>query len=153
MRVLCAECFEQIGDIKKGTAVCSSCGHKYDISKRTTRFKIRLEGGYIKEELTVDDIVKSIRGGKIMADEYIASFDGPWIHIYDSPFAEYYKVKTDISKRGGLVIYKQKKKKISVITALASLLIISATINFIFLILFIIMNRRIALLITKITGE
>lgn len=152
MRILCAECFNQIIDIKNGRAICTHCGSIYNISEKTTHFKVRFEGGFVKEKLTYDDVVSGIKTGAILSDEYIASMDGPWIHIYDSSFEEYYKHLSSKEKRGGIVLYKKKKKKMSVIFAVSSLLIISVAINFILVVLLYITNGKIIYLIEKNTG-
>ena len=91
LRILCAECFNQIVNIKKGIAVCSCCGAEYNIAEKSTQFKVRLSGGFIKTKLSYDDVVLGIKTGSILAGDYIASIDGPWIHVYDSSFEYYFK--------------------------------------------------------------
>ena len=63
MRILCAECFNQIVDIKKGIAKCS-CGAEYNIAEKTTKFRIRVSGGFIKSNLLFDDITSGIKTGE-----------------------------------------------------------------------------------------
>lgn len=151
MRILCAECFNQIINIKNGRAICTHCGSVYNIAEKTTHFKIRFEGGFVKEKLTYDDVVSGIKTGAVLSDEYIASMDGPWIHIYDSSFEEYFKKLSTKEKRGGIVLYKKKKKKMSVIFAVSSLLIISIAINFILVVLLYLTSNRVTELINQIT--
>lgn len=149
LRILCADCFNQITNIKKGTARCS-CGAEYNISEKSSVFKVRLSGGFIKPNLSYDDIVSGIKTGAILADDYIASQNGPWIHIYDSSFEEYYKIIQHKELRSGIILYKKKKRKISLISTLSIMLIISIAINFILVVLLYIMNNRNISLINKL---
>ncbi len=152
LRILCAECFNQITDIKKGIATCSCCGAEYNIAEKSTQFKVRLSGGFIKDKLSYDDIVLGIKTGSILAGDYIASIDGPWIHLYDSSFEYYFKKIDEKDNRSGIILYKKKKKKMSLINTLAFLLIISIAINFTLIVLLYFMNNRITTLINRITG-
>ena len=54
--------------------------------------------------------------------------------------------------RSGIILYKKKKKKLSVINALVFLLIISIAINFTLIVLLYMMNNRITNLVSQITG-
>ena len=152
LRILCAECFNQIVDIKKGIAICSCCGAEYNIAEKSTQFKVRLSGGFIKTKLSYDDVVLGIKTGSILAGDYIASIDGPWIHVYDSSFEYYFKKIDEQDNRSGIILYKKKKKKLSVINALVFLLIISIAINFTLIVLLYMMNNRITNLVSQITG-
>lgn len=152
LRILCVNCFNQIVDIKKGRAVCSCCGEEYNIAEKSSQFKVRLSGGFIKTKLSFDDVVLGIKTGSILAGDYIASIDGPWIHVYDSSF-EYYLKKTDEKDlRSGIILYKKKKKKMSLINSLVFLLVISVAVNFSLMVLLYIMNNRITDLVRQITG-
>lgn len=151
LRILCAECFNQIVDIKKGIAKCS-CGAEYNIAEKTTKFRIRVSGGFIKSNLLFDDITSGIKAGAILPDDYIASENGPWIHVYDSSFEDYYKIIQNKDKRSGIILYEKKKRKISLITTLSLLLIISIAINFTLVVLLYMMNNKMTALIEKITG-
>lgn len=151
LRILCAECFNQIVDIKKGIAKCS-CGAEYNIAEKTTKFRIRVSGGFIKSNLLFDDITSGIKTGAILPDDYIASENGPWIHMYDSSFEDYYKIIQNKDKRSGIILYEKKKRKISLITTLSMLLIISIAINFTLVVLLYMMNNKMTALIEKITG-
>ncbi len=152
MRILCAECFNQIVNIKKGIAVCSYCGAEYNISEKSSQFKVHLNGGFIKTKLSYDDIVLGIKTGSILAGDYIASIDGPWIHVYDSSFEYYFKKIDEQDNRSGIILYKKKKKKISIINMLILLLIISIAVNWTLIILLYMMNNRIIDLVSQITG-
>lgn len=151
LRILCVECFNQIVDIKKGIAKCS-CGAEYNIAEKTTKFKIRVSGGFVKSNLLFDDITSGIKTGAILSDDYIASENGPWIHLYDSSFEDYYKIIQNKDKRSGIILYEKKKRKISLITTLSLLLIISIAINFTLVVLLYMMNNKMTTLIEKITG-
>lgn len=151
LRILCAECFNQIVDIKKGIAKCS-CGAEYNIAETTTKFKIRVSGGFIKSNLLFDDVTSGIKTGAILPDDYIASETGPWIHVYDSSFEDYYKIIQNKEKRSGIILYEKKKRKISLISTLSMLLIISIAINFTLVVLLYMMNSKMTGLIEKITG-
>ena len=111
LRILCVECFNQIVNIKKGIAICSCCNAEYNIAEKSTQFKVRLSGGFIKTSLSYDDIVLGIKTGSILAGDYIASVDGPWIHVYDSSFEYYFKKIDEQDNRSGIILYKKKKKK------------------------------------------
>ena len=113
---------------------------------------MRLSGGFIKDKLSYDDIVLGIKTGSILAGDYIASIDGPWIHLYDSSFEYYFKKIDEKDNRSGIILYKKKKKKMSLINTLAFLLIISIAINFTLIVLLYFMNNRITTLINRITG-
>lgn len=152
LRVLCAECFNQIVDIKKGAAVCSCCGAEYNIAEKSTQFKVRLSGGFIKTKLSYDDVVLGIKTGSILAGDYIAGIDGPWIYVYDSSFEYYFKKIDEQDSRSGIILYKKKKKKLSIINSLVFLLIISIAINFTLIVLLYMMNNRITNLVNQITG-
>ncbi|MDT3694481.1 MAG: hypothetical protein ROM03_08710, partial [Mucispirillum sp.] len=88
----------------------------------------------------------------ILAGDYIASIDGPWIHVYDSSFEYYFKKIDEQDNRSGIILYKKKKKKLSVINTLVFLLIISIAINFTLIVLLYMMNNRITNLVGQITG-
>ena len=152
MRILCAECFNQIVDIKKGIAVCSCCGAEYNIAEKASSFRVRLSGGFVKSNLSFDDIISGIKTGAILADDYIASINGPWIHVYDSSFEDYYKTIQNKEHRSGIILYEKKKRKISIISTLSILLIISIAINFTLVVLLYIMNTKMTGLIEKLTG-
>ena len=139
LRILCVECFNQIVNIKKGIAICSCCNAEYNIAEKSTQFKVRLSGGFIKTSLSYDDIVLGIKTGSILAGDYIASVDGPW------------KIDEQ-DNRSGIILYKKKKKKLSVINMLVFLLIISIAINFTLIVLLYMMNSRITNLVGQITG-
>ncbi len=141
LRILCAECFNQITNIKHGKASCS-CGAEYNIAEKSSIFKVRLAGGFIKNNLSYNDIVSGIKTGVILADDYIASQNGPWIHIYDSSFEEYYKIIQNKELRSGIILYEKKKRKFSLISTLLILLIISIAINFTLVVLLYLMNNR-----------
>ena len=66
LRILCVECFNQIVNIKKGIAICSCCNAEYNIAEKSTQFKVRLSGGFIKTSLSYDDIVLGIKTGSIV---------------------------------------------------------------------------------------
>ena len=74
LRILCAECFNQITDIKKGIATCSCCGAEYNIAEKSTQFKVRLTGGYIKEKLSYDDVKQTAEKVKIKFKEIIKEY-------------------------------------------------------------------------------
>lgn len=151
LRILCAECFNQIVDIKKGIAKCS-CGAEYNIAEKATHFKIRLSGGFIKSNLLFDDVASGIKTGAILPDDYIASSNGPWIHVYDSSFEEYFKIIKDSKSSSGIILYEKKKRKISLISTLSMLLIISIAINFTLVVLLYMMSNKVTNLIKQITG-
>ena len=113
LRILCVECFNQIVNIKKGIAICSCCNAEYNIAEKSTQFKVRLSGGFIKTSLSYDDIVLGIKTGSILAGDYIASVDGPWIHVYDSSFEYYFKKIDEQDNRSGIILYKKEKKVVS----------------------------------------
>ena len=146
LRILCVECFNQIVNIKKGIAICSCCNAEYNIAEKSTQFKVRLSGGFIKTSLSYDDIVLGIKTGSILAGDYIA------IHVYDSSFEYYFKKIDEQDNRSGIILYKKKKKKLSVINMLVFLLIISIAINFTLIVLLYMMNSRITNLVGQITG-
>ena len=152
MRVLCADCFNQITNIQKDTAVCSHCGKEYYLKEKASKFKIRIEGGFIQENLSYEDVINGIKNHKILADEYIATPKGPWISIYDSPFEVYYKQIVNVDKRDGIILYNMKRRRLSLSVVLGSLLIISIAINFVFMIILTSMSMKINDLIAKITG-
>ncbi len=149
LRILCAECFNQIVNIKNGKAICE-CGAEYNIAEKSSVFKVRLAGGFIKNNLSYNDIVSGIKTGAVLADDYIASQNGPWIHIYDSSFEEYYKIIQNKEVRSGIILYEKKKRKFSLISALTTLLIISIAINFTLVVLLYLMNNRNTILIQKL---
>lgn len=151
LRILCAECFSQIVNIKNGIAKCS-CGAEYNIAEKTSSFRVRLSGGFVKSNLSYDDIISGIKTGAILADDYIASINGPWIHVYDSSFEDYYKTIQNKENRSGIILYEKKKRKISIISTLSILLIISIAINFTLVVLLYIMNNKMTGLIEKLTG-
>lgn len=151
MRILCSECFNQIIDINKGIAVCSHCGKEFNIKEKTDFFKIRIDGGYIKENLTYEDIVSGIKTGAIMYHEYIGSMNGPWIHIYDSIFGDLYKAKqTEKEATSKIILYKKQKKKITMVSSVSFLLFISICVNFILLILLYLMSSKFSILLEEI---
>ncbi len=155
MKILCPECFSQITDVKKGTAVCGNCGSRFDMKAKTGIFKVRLDGGYIKEGMTHRDVVKSLEEGGILADEYIAAPNGPWITIYDSPFVSYIPKKGTKklkSARTAVTLYRKRRAGRAAIIALTALLGLSAAVNIFLLTLMNRMQDRIEILVGKITG-
>ena len=59
MKILCPQCFKQIENIKNNIAICD-CGFEYNIKNKSSLYRIRLDGGYIKEGMTYKDIIKNI---------------------------------------------------------------------------------------------
>ncbi len=153
MKILCPQCFKQIENIKHSIAVCD-CGFEYNIKNKPSLYRIRLDGGYLKEGMTYNDIIKNIEDGGILPDELIAAQDGPWITICDSPFAKYIPKKKIKSKnsRTAIAIYKKRKRGQIFIIALSILLIFSIGVNILLLTLMTKMQARIEELIIKITG-
>lgn len=153
MKILCPQCFKQIENIKNNIAICD-CGFEYNIKNKSSLYRIRLDGGYIKEGMTYKDIIKNIEDGGILADELIAAQDGPWITICDSPFAKHIPTKNIKSKnsRTAIAIYKRKKRGLYFVIALSTLLVFSIGVNIFLLTLMTRMQIRIEELITKITG-
>lgn len=149
MRILCAECFNQIVDIKKGIAKCN-CGATYNIKEKSTLFKVRLSGGFIKNNLSFDDVMLGIKTGSILAGDYVANVNGPWIYLYDSIFEYYLKKIDEQDARSGIILYKKKQKKLSLINTFAILLIISIAINFILIVLLYMLNNKLINLISQI---
>ena len=151
MRILCSECFNQIVNIKKGHAVCSHCGKEFNIKEKADLFKIRIDGGFVKENLTYEDIVSGIKTGAILYHEYIGSKNGPWIHIYDSIFGDLYKTKeTKKEDTSKIILYQKQKKKITLVSSVSFLLLISIGVNFILLILLYLMSNKFSFLLEEI---
>ncbi len=152
VRILCSHCFHQIIDAKENIATCSYCGKKYDIAESSPYFRVLLPGGHIKNNLSYDDVINFIKKGDILANDYIASPTGPWISIYSSPFEKCFKGEKIKNNKSSIALYKRKKRRISIITTLSFLLMISIAINFALVILVYFMNNKISSLIEKITG-
>lgn len=155
MKILCPKCFAQITETNEETASCGSCGAQFNLKSKGSIFRVRLDGGYIKEGMTFRDVVKNLEDGSILADEYIAAPDGPWITIYDSPFVSYIPKKRTRklkSVRTAVMLYRKRKAGRNVIVALAVLFGLSAAVNALLLFLMTRMQERIEFLVGKITG-
>jgi len=155
MKILCAKCFSPITDISKTVASCTSCGSQYILQQKATIFRVLLDGGYIKEGMDYEDIIKNIEQGNILPDEYIATYNGPWVAIFDSPFSKYIKkVEQDsyTKRRVSVFLYLKHKKKFIVITILSIFFILSLISNMILLLIINNMDKKISELIQRITA-
>ncbi len=155
MKMLCAKCFSPMENVSKSIAVCNSCGSKYILQNKATIFRVLLDGGFIKEGMSSNDIIKAIEIGNILPDEYIATYNGPWIAIIDSPFSKFIKENTAVKttkKRIGVFLYFKNKRRFIAVTILSSFFLLSLIANVILLWIINNMNDKIEDLITKITA-
>lgn len=152
MKILCPQCFKQIEDIKKNIATCY-CGFEYNIKNKPSLYRLRLDGGYIKEGVNYNEVIKGIQDGSLLPNEYIAAQDGPWITIYDSPFAKYIiKNSNKTYKRRAVPLYKERKRLKIFVIIISTLLIFSVSVNIVLSILMGRMKVRIEELVTIVTG-
>lgn len=155
MKILCAECFHPIETVTGVNALCSQCGAEFKLDAKSSIFKVRLDGGYIKNDMTFDEVVKNIKDGNILADEYIAGENGPWITVYDSSFVGYIPKKDDKNykkTRTEVTLYEQKKLGRLTIFTLATLFVLSFGVNVFLLVLMYMMRMRMQDLVGQIIG-
>lgn len=155
MKILCPNCFEQITKINNDKAICTACNSEFNINVKTGIFKVRLDGGFIKEGMTYGEVAKSIKDGTILADEYIATPQGPWITVYDSPFEKFIpkKGRKKLKKaRTAVSLYKKRRSAQTIIIILALLFAISFAANVFMLTIMQQMENRIEILVKEATG-
>ena len=60
MKILCPNCFKQITEFKYGKAKCHTCNTMFDLDAKASIFRVRLDGGYIKEGMSYNDVVNNL---------------------------------------------------------------------------------------------
>ena len=154
MKMLCPTCFEQITTIKGNKAICC-CGAEFDMDIKTSVFRVRLDGGYVKDCMSYGEVAKSIKDGSILADEYIATPNGPWITVYDSPFFKYIPkkgAKKLKNARTSVALYRKRQSARVLIVALTLLFAVSFLANVFMLTIVHRMEGRIETLVNTISG-
>ncbi len=150
--MLCSECFAEVVMKKKPIAECIECKKEYNLNEKASLFKIRLEGGYTKDGMNKNEVVKFIKDGKILPEEHIATHNGVWITIADSPFANNLNKKTLTNERSKIKLYQKRARTRVAIFSVSFILILSLLCNIAMLYIIYMLNMRIEEMVLRITG-
>ncbi len=152
MKLLCADCFEDVVIKKSPIAECVACGRQYNLREKASLFKVRLEGGYVKDGMTKAEVVELIKSGRVKPDEYISSQSGAWVTLFNSSLAHHVAIKQVKNTRTKHMLYQKRTSSRLARFALLFVLMLSLLSNGALLYIVFTQQTRITELVTKITG-